>query len=390
MRRRLNIAAGIRSQRGSATLVVSVALLLAVTVMVFFIARTNLLEQRIAANDYRGQQAYEAAEAGLEYAIGRMNATSPVILDSAATFADAGFGCNPANTPITGECLTDTPLDNGATFKVSLTEIGTDFIDVRITAKGYSDDQSAMREVTMQVSRVALVGNPPPYPLVAKEEVDLDGSATVNSPLPVATRRCIWSGKSAGPAAATNCTSLADGEDDLEDASENEFFENFFLLGRERIKEQITVEPVAGQGHAITRTSNGGTDYSAALIAAYNPPGSVRIFWIDGEDNDVVIDISGGDLGTAADPVVLIIDNFTDLTITGGAARTIHGLVYIAGDWDNGASTATINGIVIAEGDVELGGSFRIDYGTGGGDPVIDRIRNIGRYARIPGSWRDF
>ncbi|KAF0190781.1 MAG: hypothetical protein FD165_2450 [Gammaproteobacteria bacterium] len=360
-------------QRGSATLVVSVALLLAITVMVFFTARTSLLEQRIASNDYRGQQAFEAAEAGLEYAIGRMNATSPVLLNSAATFADAGFDCNPSTTPITADCLIATPLVGGATFKVSLTKLDANFIDVRITSKGYSDDQSAMREITMQVSRVPLVGNPPPYPLVTRKKVELNGAANVTHPPSGPTDKCIWSGETA-LAPPSGCQTNQN-DANLKNATEDGFFTNFFLLSKTRVKSRSQV---------IDWTSNGGTNYSTKLDEAY--AASARIIWINGEDNDVVIDNSHGDLGTAGDPVILIIEKFTALTIRDNV--TVNGLVYIAGDWDNGIQTATINGIALVEGDVKLDG-FLINYDTDAAG-VINRLPNVGDYARIPGSWRDF
>jgi len=55
-------------QKGAVTLLVSVMLLLAVTLITVFSARVGVLDQRIAANEYRHKEAKAAADAALEQA----------------------------------------------------------------------------------------------------------------------------------------------------------------------------------------------------------------------------------------------------------------------------------------------------------------------------------
>ncbi len=363
------------SQRGSATLVISVSLLLAITVMIFFIARTNLMEQRIAANDYRSEQAFEAAEAGIEYAIGRINKETPLNVTDTDNDTAIEFACTAGDAPGEGPCSVTTPGSN-ATARIALKAItagNPNTIDIEST--GFSDDLAASRKVMMQVAWVPLVGNLPPYPVVTRKEVKLNGTASVTNPPNTSAQKCIWSGKNA-PALASGCQTDKD-HAGLENASRDNFFTNFFLLSKTRFKSRSRV---------IDRTSNGGTNYSAKLNDAYTTD-SARVIWIDGQTEDIVIDNSHGDLGTAGDPVVLIIDNFDDFLIKDNV--TIHGLVYVAGKWDNVGDTATINGIALVEDDAKIGGGFLVNYDTDSGG-VIDRLPNVGDYARIPGSWRDF
>ena len=60
-------------QRGGAALVVSLVLLFGMTLVAFFGNRSLIFEQRTSANQYRSTKAFEVAEAGLEWAVARLN-----------------------------------------------------------------------------------------------------------------------------------------------------------------------------------------------------------------------------------------------------------------------------------------------------------------------------
>lgn len=62
-----------RSQRGTATLVIALVLVFAMTLVAFFSNRSIMFEQRASANQYRATRAFEMAEAGLEWAMARLN-----------------------------------------------------------------------------------------------------------------------------------------------------------------------------------------------------------------------------------------------------------------------------------------------------------------------------
>jgi len=58
-----------RSERGAAALIVTMVLLLVSSLVVLYVNRNLIFEQRSAANQYRAAQAFEASEAGVEWAL---------------------------------------------------------------------------------------------------------------------------------------------------------------------------------------------------------------------------------------------------------------------------------------------------------------------------------
>ena len=82
-----------RRERGVAALVVTLLLFFAMILGVGFVNRSLVFEQRASANQYRSTQAFEAAEAGLEWALAQLAGNHP--LDAAclpgADAADSSF-----------------------------------------------------------------------------------------------------------------------------------------------------------------------------------------------------------------------------------------------------------------------------------------------------------
>jgi PilX N-terminal len=70
------------AQRGAASLFVALVLLLGGTIMAFFANRTFIFEQRTSANQYRATKAFELAEAGTEWALGKLNENLPLVAGS--------------------------------------------------------------------------------------------------------------------------------------------------------------------------------------------------------------------------------------------------------------------------------------------------------------------
>ena len=62
-----------RRQRGAAALAVSMILLFCMTLVIFFVNRSMLFEQKASANQLRSTRAFEVADAGLEWATARLN-----------------------------------------------------------------------------------------------------------------------------------------------------------------------------------------------------------------------------------------------------------------------------------------------------------------------------
>jgi hypothetical protein len=72
-------------QHGFATIVVALMLLLGGTILAFFANRGFIFEQRTSANQYRAAKAFELAEAGVEWTIGRLNDGLSISTASATT-----------------------------------------------------------------------------------------------------------------------------------------------------------------------------------------------------------------------------------------------------------------------------------------------------------------
>jgi PilX N-terminal len=62
-----------RRQRGIGSLAIALILLFAMTMIAFFVNRSQIFEQKASANQYRSTRAFEAAEAGLEWATAMIN-----------------------------------------------------------------------------------------------------------------------------------------------------------------------------------------------------------------------------------------------------------------------------------------------------------------------------
>ena len=77
-------------QRGVAALAMSMVLLFAMTVVAFFANRSMIFEQRTSANLVRYTNGFELADAGIEWAIARLN--DPLTLAAASCAPASGAG----------------------------------------------------------------------------------------------------------------------------------------------------------------------------------------------------------------------------------------------------------------------------------------------------------
>ena len=79
--------------RGAASLIVVMVLFFIMSLVAAYTSRNLIFEQRTSVNQYRATQAYEAAEAGLEWAIAQLNGgrIGATCLEAGATSADTSF-----------------------------------------------------------------------------------------------------------------------------------------------------------------------------------------------------------------------------------------------------------------------------------------------------------
>jgi hypothetical protein len=419
-----------RSQRGAAALLVVMLLFFVISMVAAYASRNLIFEQKTSANQYRATQAFEAAEAGLEWAVallngGRIDDTcapstdvgqstfrarylnidfdtglfEPRTWDNAGATeelhpscvrTDAGWSCHcPGNAaPVLAE-----PVGTGAypAFRISflpggqagavrIESVGCTRLDEACLRDGQGSSGEAAARVSVVVALSSALATPPAAALTARGDIDA-GAALLQLHNVDPTTRGITahSGGAATlpPAQLTTLpgtppqSSVVDGDSLLAAQTAEQMFTTTFRMAKSTYKQQP----------ATVVLDNCATSCSAKLQAAAQAhPG--RVLWVEGDmtlDADVV-------LGSALEPVLIVSTGNINLD---AAAVQIFGLLYSqAADWANGGLGAvTVQGAAMAEGDFTGTGSPVIQY-----DPDILKRLNLGTgtMVRVPGSWRDF
>jgi hypothetical protein len=151
-------------------------------------------------------------------------------------------------------------------------------------------------------------------------------------------------------------------------------FASIFFLTPERWVQQP----------AVLTVTCGVSGCSAAEIRTAIAANPGRPLWIVG---DVSVD-STGDIGTATEPVLLVINGNLSFSASG---VSIHGMLVIrpadpVSGWVT-AGSGSINGAVYVDGAVTGSGNLAINYN---GDVLTALRATVGNFARVPGSWRDW
>ena len=82
-------------QKGGMTIFTAIFVLILMTLMLLYASRVGLLEQRVSANDLRQKTAFQAAEAGLDYAVEYFLAANSRITSAATNATPDGAGNDP-------------------------------------------------------------------------------------------------------------------------------------------------------------------------------------------------------------------------------------------------------------------------------------------------------
>ncbi|WP_303907624.1 pilus assembly PilX family protein [Thiohalomonas denitrificans] len=360
-------------QSGAATLLISLILLMAITMVTVFTAKSILLEGRIANNEFRAMEAFEAADAGIDFAFGYLD--EGLDPENNGLFVDADGNPIVAVDPdVPTVTLTPMTLASGSAFTLTFEDLGDN--RVRITSTGTSADGLASRTSTQESAVVPAVPNVPISPLTTRTLTQISGNITVTNNYGHLT---IWSGDYVYVSgdAQTKITTT-DGEEsvnstdsggfgpdviqddtNLREVSDSDFFENFFGQSAEEVRADADI------------------DISSSAELTAEQPILSQLIWYEGDLH------LQEDLGTQEDPVVLVVNG--DLRINSNC--TINGIVYVSGDWTQANGGVTINGGVVVEGELIMGnGNLEVNY-----DPeVLDNTGGIGKDAGLSGSWRDW
>lgn len=361
-------------QRGMATLVVSIVMLMSVTLIVLVSAQTVVTEQRIIANELRAKQAFEAASAGLSYGLGYFQANNGAAgtTNSSGDYYDLPGGYS---------SWTDVSGATGPSFRIRFNDdVETGDLKVlTIEAQGRSDDQSAVKSLSLIASGSPALALPPTNPLTARGFIDLQGSGTITN---LESNTTIWCGdqvdftamaantiikhpSSGGGIEASNASNkgidIVDNDTSLSTLSDTDYFQNFFGLSESNYQSSaagIVIDPV--------ETSVSTLDGEKATV-----------IWVDGDASFTGNPV----IGTADEPVVLIVDG----NMFGAGNVTINGILFVTGNW-TGTGSLDINGAAVVRGDVNGTGSLDVFYDSG----LLGNLNTAGKGVGLPGTWTDF
>jgi hypothetical protein len=403
---------GRRAESGTATLGVVLLLMMLLSMAVLYAHRGLLFEQRSAANQYRAAQAFELAEAGLEWGAAMLN--DPRRIDAncrpeaglgsfrqryiavdvdgnlqeasdgrpACHWGDAGMTCA---CPMSGG--TDEPGDpEMSSFGLSLDVAGEHKGLVRLSARGCTTggescvangapvDSEATALSSVMLQWLPGLRTMPVAALTAGGSVRLDADVAVTNQDGSGGGRLVHAGaditvagtvRLKGPAGTPVASLLLRHDETL-------------------AKADLTVALVGTTTDAWTRragvhrvTGGSAAARGAALLDAYAQ--GYRAFHADG---DVTIDAER--VGSPDEPLLLVSRH----RLTCERPCRWHGLVYgdVALRPASDLKHVTVRGALVTRGDHEQGdGGVEYDAGT------LERLRMLtGIFAKVPGSWRDF
>ena len=325
--------------RGFVTTTVALLMLLVVSVLVFYVNKGIWLEQRTSINQYQAKQAFNAAEAGLEYVLSVLNATT--------------------GSPIRSTYLTASSAQPG---KFSIATGGSD-----CTTTGTMDTCSGRAVVSQIVELTPVLLSPPDDATSVYGATQINGNAArlrnaegVGYPLRTGSTLSFSGGAGSSvlvsSLTAGSCTgsnkAMCNGFTSL--ASSSAFFSSFFGA-------------TPGDVQAMTTAVTSGAGFSSATSG---------LVWYTGDLN------LNSDLGTTTNPILLIVNG--NLTFNGN--RDIVGFVYVTGNLTiSGASS--IQGAVAAAGNTTVQGNVDIAKDT----TVLNQLKaSASSFNKVPGTWRDW
>lgn len=416
-----------RAQRGVATLLITLVILTTITFVLIYSSRTVLTEQQITANDLRGRQAFEAAEAGMETAVA-------YIISNGGRDKDADNVIDPVFDQVDGVGSSNTAiLENGSRVTVTMTDASQgEFVATQILSQGWSDDETATRTITQVFAYVSPLPNVPDNPLLTRGAIVISGSATVKNPEGHST---IWTGGPMTVPTGSVSTEIADPSQTADGAHTSKYPD---CIGASTMRPlqclpasepcpcatyESTTKTVAGldvieQDHTLknlvaddfflnffgmtkadyrqsrvtleTTADNSVEDYSVGANLAQG-----QVIWVDATAgtanwNGITVGCSEKGSSTAAGmscggkltPSIVIVDGNLDVKGT----VTIWGLLYVTGTV-SGAGSVDIMGAVLMENpNSQLSGGVTIYYNSA----VLRSLTEIGQAGGGGGSWRDF
>lgn len=384
---------GARRQRGAVTLLMALSVLVLITIMTLISSEIYTVEQRIAGNELRQRQALAAAMTGYEQAMAYISDNGSPDADGNGTAdAIAAPDSNPTSrTQITPSgngnyavefCSPDVatnalPASPTATCTAA-TYAENQFKRVLIYARGWSDDNTAVRHIVAIAAKTPGLADAPGNPLTTQGTAIINGSGDITNP---EGRSTVWAGQTVEFTNANFKTNILspDGAGIVETSNRDTFGPDVVqndgnlstMTGDEFFASFFGSTPAVYKSSYVTDLFNG--------VDIGSHDGAVgEIMWSEGATSTT------GNLtfGSAVDPVILIING--DFT-TGGNV-TVNGLLYVIGDM-SGTGNTTVNGAVVVQGGAQnITGSFDVVFNSS----LLGGLDKVGQATLSPGSWKDW
>jgi Tfp pilus assembly protein PilX len=423
-----------RTQFGAGSLIVVLVLFFVISLVAAYSNRNLIFEQKTSANQYRSTQAFETAEAGVEWALAMLNGgridNNCAASTTAETFRnrylnfDAATGAQTIKVwtsgikqiPFSLLCVRTTTAwscncpDSGAAvltapsgpapapaFRITFDDLSAggragvitlvsractkldnsclgDPTSGRPAVGGPGDGVASM---TVLLGLKGAISAAPLAALTAAGPVTLTGGTITNTE-PLVNGVAVHSAGAIGtgptliglPGSPGDLSTVAN--DSNLPVTAEPLFNSVFGISKTTYQEQPA---------AIVLTCP--AECAAADLATLAGNNAGRVLWLVGD-----LDLSSPvTLGTATAPVVLVVNG----NLTASAAATVYGLVYVIPNtgttvWTTSGSLSVI-GAVVSEGGVTGSATpnFRYDLG------ILNSLRlKSGSFVRVPGGWKDY
>jgi len=363
-----------KKHQGISLLVLVITLLLVSTLLILLAAQYSVLQQKISSNLYRNQQAFEAAQAGIE-------AATPYFQDnSSAITAGASGGYL---TPYINSSTRNVALANGSKYSfVYSNPVANNFQLITITSTGKNADGTSIRTLTQQIQMYGSSISTPTVTSTAQGSISLANRSSINNSF---TNLNIDAGTTVSLAGRSQTTTssgissnssktgsdITQNNTSLSGMSSSDFFMSIFGTSETTVQNAANYTYNYMVNHTYNTELNGVTG---------------SIIWINQNGGTATIN-STTTVGSLVKPVVLIVNGNLSLSNT----ATIYGLVFILAPSSTViiGGSAIINGAIITTGNLSFQSSGTLNYNSS----VLSALPTIsggGSYAKVPGSWRDF
>ena len=357
----------LKNQKGIATLVTVIVLLIATTITAFIISSSIINEKQVVADEQRAIAAFEAAQSGLSEGVVyyRQNVTLP------------------SEQNISSGSVSSMSSERWYFWGVSTSD-SSGGVDWTLHAKGESDDGvSVIRQVQIELDYPKL--DLPNAPLVTAAGGNFGGGFTVTNQSGGTT---IWSGGSIDISSKAFSTRIPSPVDEAtlitsttktyrgSDLIEND--PNLASLSYSNFQKAFLGTDVDTfcENTFINQYDN--SDFQDDLKAA----GSI-VCIEDSNGNDITIPPNTFDTPETGPSSIYVIKGNLDKA----NSNSMKGLIFVTGDISSLASNTPFYGTVLAQGEVGKGnGTADIIFNT----EYISDLGRSGKATAVSGSWRDW